>query len=190
MSEGEDPHSNVSVSDSDSDSESWDRIDIVKARATSGLWRPTPTLGNDAKGTKENATIPESQDILHRHENEDGPSDVPEPPEKSDNTENEDVSNLHDVPAEAQTEVMQDVPDQLNPDEQLGQAGQETVPEREGLRRSSRVTAGRNPNPYNYPRSAVQEVSVNPPNSVLADANILAQVAQSNLMIMQLLSKH
>ena len=45
MSEGEDPHSNVSVSDSDSDSESWDRIDTVRSNATSGLWRPTPTPG-------------------------------------------------------------------------------------------------------------------------------------------------
>ena len=97
------------------------------------------------------------------------------------------MSNLHDVPAEAQSEVMQEVSDQLNPDEQLGQAGQETVPERDGLR-STRVTAGRNPNPYNLPTSAVQEVSINPPNPVLADPNILAQVAQSNLLIMQMLN--
>ena len=189
MSEGEDPHSNVSVSDSDSDSESWDRIDTARSSATSGLWRPTPTLGNDAKKTKENAVIPESQDVLHHHENDDGPSNAPVQPENSDNTENEDVSNLPDVPAEAQTEVMQEIPDQPNPDEQIGQAGQETVPERDGLRRSTRVTAGRNPNPYNFPRSAVQEVSVNPPSPVLADANILAQVAQSNLLIMQMLNR-
>ena len=55
-----------------------------------------------------------------------------------------------------------------------------------GLRRSARINAGRNPNPHNLPRSALNE-STTVHN---VDQNVLAAIAQSNLMIMQLLSKH
>ena len=55
-----------------------------------------------------------------------------------------------------------------------------------GLRRSARINAGHNPNPHNLPRSTLSESTT--VNNV--DQNVLAAVAQSNLMIMQLLSKH
>lgn len=56
------------------------------------------------------------------------------------------------------------------------------------IRRSQRSTAGKNPNPYNLPRSALQsENRVDNNNSI--DLNIIANISQTQLLLTQMLSK-
>ena len=55
------------------------------------------------------------------------------------------------------------------------------------VRHSTRVTAGKHTNPHHLPCSAVQEEAVLAPASM--DARILAQVSQSHLLFLQLLSR-
>ena len=54
------------------------------------------------------------------------------------------------------------------------------------VRHSTRVTAGKHANPHHLPCSAVQEEAVLAPTSM--DARILAQVSQSHLLFLQLVS--
>lgn len=54
------------------------------------------------------------------------------------------------------------------------------------LRRSQRTTAGKNPNPFNLPRSAIQNEKTT--NKDIIDPTVVANFAQSQLILAQMLA--